>query len=384
EPPFYEGKELNFNLYFNIETEEFGYWQPVKMRDAPEWINVTNFFNCSDAADFIQKMQESEDEDISNFFKENGLKYLKTLNGLNKIREYEYYLDEDKLRPEMKVEEVVKIFNLVNKEGRKLNEADLAMAHVSMVSEEIKDNFREELESLRNRNFNFDFDFLITCLNSIVTGHGNFDNIYSKNEKELNDAWIKTKKSIDYLINILISRAYVDSSNQYELRTQYLLIPLVTYLAKNNFEFNNEKDLNKGLYWFYNAMIWGRYTRRGASSPLEQDIVSISKTNELDSLIDNLRKEVRDFKVKPSDLEGAPLNSPFFNMTFILSKHEGALDWFTGIKLHSNLNGKIYELEKHHIFPKDFLKKRGYKSREDIALINCLLNRAFLTQRANL
>jgi hypothetical protein len=390
EPPFYEGKKLDFNLYFNLSAENdedrFSYWQPVKMKDSFEWINVTDFFNNhSDAGDYIEKMQESENSGIAEFFKENSTKYLKVLNQLNKIREYSYYLDEDKLKPDMEVSEVVRIFNLVNKEGRKLSEADLAMAHISMVSPKIKDEFRKELELLKSKNFEFEFDFLTTCLNGILTGRGKFDSIYNKSDSEILEAWNKTKRSVEYIINFLTSRAFIDSSNQYELRTQYLLVPLVVYVSKNNFEFKDESDLKKGLYWLYNAMIWGRYTRRGASSPLEQDVVSISKTNEIDSLIDNLKREVRDFKVKPSDLDDTPVNSPFFNLSFIIAKSKNAIDWFNGVKLHSNLTGKTYELEKHHIFPKDLLKKNNlFTTREQKATANSLLNRAFLTQRANL
>ncbi len=44
-PPFYEGEKLYFNLYFNINSDkgEFGFWQPVKMKNNPEWIHVTEF-----------------------------------------------------------------------------------------------------------------------------------------------------------------------------------------------------------------------------------------------------------------------------------------------------------------------------------------------------
>lgn len=385
EPPFYEGKKLDLNLFFNIVSEEFAYWQPIKMKDDPSWINVTEFFKVGDAGKYLSLMLKNENETIKDYFKENFESSLEILNKLSKISDYQYYLDEDKLKPDMEIAEVVRIFNLVNKEGRTLNESDLAMAHLSMLVPHIKDEFRTELELLKTNGFEFDFDFLTTCLNAIVTGRGKFDGIYSKKEKQILDAWEKTRKSVQYIVNILTTRAYIDSSNQYELRTPALLIALVAYVAKNNYEFKNEEDLNRSLYWLYNAMIWGRYTRRGKSSPLEQDIVSISKTNDINSIIDNLRREVRDFVVKPADLEETPVNSPFFNMAFIISKSMGAIDWFTGTKLHSNLAGKNYNLEKHHIFPKDFLrKKKLFETREQKALANGLLNRAFLTQRANL
>ncbi|MBT3281609.1 MAG: DUF262 domain-containing protein [Cryomorphaceae bacterium] len=385
EPPFYEGRKLDLNLFFNIITEEFAYWQPIKMKDDPSWIEVTDFFKVGDAGKYLSLMLKNEDDLKKNYYRENFESSLEILNKLSKISDYQYYLDEDKLKPDMEIAEVVKIFNLVNKEGRTLNESDLAMAHISMLVPHIKDEFRTELELLKTNGFDLGFDFLTTCLNGIITGRGKFDNIYTKKEKQILDAWQKTRKSVQYMINILTTRAYIDSSNQYELRTSALLVPLVTYVANNNYEFKSEDDLKRALYWLYNAMIWGRYTRRGKSSPLEQDIVSISKTNDINSLIENLRREVRDFIVKPIDLEETPVNSPFFNMAFIISKSMGAIDWFTGTKLHANLAGKNYNLEKHHIFPKDFLRKNKlFQTREQKALANGLLNRAFLTQTANL
>lgn len=385
EPPFYEGKKLDFQLYYNLISNEFSYWQPVKMKDSYDWINLTEFFKISDAGKYLSLMLKSEDDVKQKYFRNNFEKYLEVLNKLADVKKYSYYLDEDKLRPTMEISEVVRIFNLVNKEGRKLSEADLAMAHISMVAPNIKDEFREELTMLKSKNFDFGFDFLTTCLNGILTNRGKFDSLYNKSEQDILTAWNKTKRSIEYIINFLTSRAFIDSSNQYELRTQYLLIPLVVYVSKNDFEFKNETDLKNGLYWLYNSMIWGRYTRRGASSPLEQDIVTISKTNDINSLIDNLKREVRDFNVTPSDLEETPVNSPFFNFAFIIAKSKGAIDWFTGIKLHSNLTGKTYDLEKHHIFPKDLLKKNNlFTTREEKYTANSLLNRAFLTQRANL
>lgn len=289
EPPFYEGKKLDFNLYFNIAAEEdeerFSYWQPVKMKDSFEWINVTDFFKIGDAGKYINSMLKSDNPKLREHYLNNFEYYLEVLNNLAKILEYSYYLDEDKLRPDMSVSEVVSIFNLVNKEGRKLGEVDLAIAHISMVSPSIKDEFRSELALLKSKNFEFEFDFLTTCLNCILTGRGKFDPIYSKSEAEIIEAWDKTKKSIEYIINFLTSRAYIDSSSPYELRTKYLLVPLVTYVSHNNYSFVDETDLKKGLYWLYNAMIWGRYTRRGTSAPLEQDIVTITKTNNIDSLI---------------------------------------------------------------------------------------------------
>ena len=37
-PPFYEGESLFANLYFNVQTEEFRFWQKTVMEKNPAWI----------------------------------------------------------------------------------------------------------------------------------------------------------------------------------------------------------------------------------------------------------------------------------------------------------------------------------------------------------
>jgi len=375
-PPYYEKagnfkeKFEKFDLYLNIETEEFRYYQKTLMKDKKEWLSLRNFFNNESAANFIQ----------NNEHKDYYLKYIGQLTKLENIKNYDYYVDEEKLNKITNTKEVVKIFNLVNKAGRTLQEEDLALASVCVFWPEIKDLFRNEIQLLVKKGFSFNFNFLILCLNCVASGHAKFDNMYTTPEEQIIDSWDKTKKALEYLINILHDRAYINSTDHYELKSEALLVPLVTYLANNNAEFKNEAELKKALYWLYVAMIWGRFTRRGKSSPLEQDIVSLTKENNIDCLINNLKREVRNLEVNENDLEGIPISSPFFNMAFIVAKSKGAIDWFNGNKLHSYLIGKQYKLHKHHIFPKDILEKSGYerKKRNEIA------NRAFLTAKANL
>jgi len=373
-PPYYKNMIKSFNLYFNVENEQIRYYQKILMENKLEWISITDFFKYRSAENFI----------TSNKNKDYYLQYLETLNKLDNIKEYEYFVDEEKLKRLNNIKEIVRIFNLVNKQGRTLSEEDLALAYTCSFWPEIKDLFRKELTLYRENGYVFDFNFLITCLNSIATGHAKFEGYYKESEELIKESWEKLKESLRYLLNTLNDKAYINSSNSYELKSDALLVPMVVYLANNNCEFKNEIELNKFMYWLYNAMMWGRYTRRGKSTPLEQDVVTITRENTPESLINNLNREIRFFEVLPKNLEGAPITSPFFNMAFIVAKSKGAIDWFNGSKLHSKLIGTSYYLEKHHIFPQDLLKKKGYyQEYEKRIMVNEMANRVFLTARAN-
>lgn len=373
-PPYYQDMKKQFNLYFNIETEEFRYFQKTLMENKREWLSLLKFFKEESAASFIDNTTE----------KEYYLKFLTRLVKLESIKKYDYFVDEEKLGKLTEIREVVRIFNLVNKQGRTLLEEDLALAHVCVFWPEIKEVFRKELDLLEKSGFEFDFNFLILCLNCVATGHAKFDSFYNVSDEKIRESWIKVKRSLEYLINILHDKAYVSSTKTYELKSDALLVAMIVYLSNNDFEFKNEKTLNQFLYWFYNAMMWGRYTRRGKSSPLEQDVVTITRENTPESLIHNFEREVPYFEVKPENIKGVPVTSPFFNMMFTIAKAENAVDWFNGQSLHSKLIGSPYRLHKHHIFPRDVLKKHGYyKEIEKKKMVNEIANRAFLTERAN-
>lgn len=373
-PPYYKNLIKDFNLYFNVENEQIRYYQKTLMENKLEWISIKDFFAHGTAGNFI----------TSNNNKEYYLQYLETLNKLDKIKEYDYFVDEEKLSALVDIKEIVRIFNLVNKQGRTLSEEDLALAYTCSFWPEIKDLFRKELALYSEKGYIFNFNFLITCLNSIATGHAKFEGYYRESEELIKESWNKLQESLRYLLNVLNDKAYINSSDFYELKSDALLVPMVVYLAKNNCEFPNEIELRKFLYWLYNAMMWGRYTRRGKSTPLEQDVVTITRENTSESLIHNLNREIRFFEVLPKNLEGAPIYSPFFNMTFIVAKFKGAVDWFNGSNLHSRLIGNSFYLEKHHIFPKNILEKKGYyKEYEKRVMVNEIANRAFLTAKAN-
>jgi len=373
-PPYYENMLKKFNLYFNVDTEEFRYYQKTLMDGRSEWISIIDFFQCESAALYISNMEK----------KRYYFEHLDQLTRLESMKMYEYFVDEEKLGKLGDIKEVVRIFNLVNKQGRTLQEEDLALAHVCSFWPEIKNLFRKELGVYKQKGFHFNFNFLILCLNSVATGHAKFEGFYHVPKEEIEESWEKVKKALVYLLNILHDKAYIDSSESYELKSEALLVPIVVYLSNNNCEFKNEKDLKQFLYWFYNAMMWGRYTRRGKSSPLEQDVVTITRENTPGSLIHNFEREVRYFDVKADNLEGAPVTSPFFNMAFIVAKSKGAVDWFNGNNLHTQLLGASYRLNKHHIFPRGILRKRGYyQDRDKKKLVNELANRAFLTKGAN-
>ena len=73
-------------------------------------------------------------------------------------------------------------------------------------------------------------------------------------------------------------------------------------------------------------------------------------------------------------------------MTYVLTKANGAIDWFNGVPLEMP-HGKSYGLHSHHIFPQSVLYAEGGFSNDNHVhrqLVNEIANRAFLTGDSNL
>ncbi|GAG17080.1 unnamed protein product, partial [marine sediment metagenome] len=201
---------------------------------------------------------------------------------------------------------------------------------------------------------------------------------------KIKKAWPKVERSAEYLMNVLKSDAYVDSSDQ--LTTPYVLLPLIKYLGDHGYAFHSEAEKLRFIHWFYTAQMWARY-----SGPLEtnlqQDIKAISGEKPTDELTANIVLKTGRIDVQPKDLEGKGRASPFFNLLYVASCSHGAVDWSNGLTLYTkNLGGK-YAIEIHHIFPASRLYKEGgldSNNRAHVARANAIANLVFLTKEANL
>src|SRR5438270_225066 len=62
-PPFYEGEHLFFDLYFNVQTEEFRFWQKSLMDGNPQWISVHQFLTEGLNA-LLERLEKLADDDV--------------------------------------------------------------------------------------------------------------------------------------------------------------------------------------------------------------------------------------------------------------------------------------------------------------------------------
>jgi hypothetical protein len=373
-PPFYEGEHLFFDLYFNVQSEEFRFWQKSLMEGNPQWVSVHDFLKegLNVLLDRLDKMPDVEKQLVQ--------ANLARFNRLDSIRNYAYQADVLS-GDDLTVDDVVAIFNEVNSEGTRLNKADLALAHVCTLWPQARHALRELSKSMTEHGFGVDLNFLVRALAGVAAGsvllEGSF---YSVTGEDLQLAWKKVAASFEHLVNVLRHDAFVDSLK--DLPTPYVLLPITVYLARNGTSFTSTVQKAKFVRWMFLASIWGRYSS-STESTLQKDISLLDEPDPTAALEGAILQERGRLTLEGSDIAGKGAGTAADKLSYIVARAREAKDWFSGITLYKKAVGKSNGLEEHHIFPKAVLYKSGFDSNKDRRVVNEVANRAFLTQRAN-
>jgi len=266
-PPFYEGEPLFFDLYFNIQTGEFRFWQKTIMDKNPVWISVHKFLQQG-LNGMLAKLEQL-DEERRTIIQQN----LGRLSQLDLIRDYTYTVDQVS-GEEFTVEEVVNIFNRVNSAGTSLTKADLALAHICSIWPEARQEMRTFQSAMRGHGFGVDFNFMVRCLAGVSIGsvmlEGAFLHVPAK---DLKAGWQKMKTAFEHLINVLRHEAFVDDLR--DLPTNYVLVPITVYLARQEGAFPTDAIKCRFIRWMYLAGIWARYSG-STESKLQQDVAFVA------------------------------------------------------------------------------------------------------------
>ena len=373
EPAFFDGNANAFSgLRFNLEEESFEFYQPVKMRDDPLWIDVSELY---------QNGTQGVQTILSNLSNggQNSTKFMGRLLDLLAVSDKELHIElvtgEDKT-----VETVVDIFNQVNSGGTKLTSGDLALANICANWPEARDIIKLMITTWREQGFKFTHEWLLHVVNAIVKGEAKFSHLHDLDSKTIEEGLHKAETYANKTLNIISGRLGLDHDRVLFAK------PAISTIAS----FYNLYGLNlthvqrdKLLFWYAHAGMWGRYS--GASdATLGQDLTIIQKSNSIDEYIDSLIEEMEhsrgSIRVTEQDFLGSKVSTRFYAVLYMLTRMGKALDLVEGIPLTMHHLGKMAQLEKHHIFPKALLKKFKFDNND----INAIANYCFLTKESNL
>ncbi len=372
-PEFFDGNAQAFTgLRFHLEAQTFEFYQPVKMKDDPLWIDVTELMRkgTGGLGEFVTRLnaQPAMAPKVGD--------YVGRLSRLLGVADVDLHVEEV-TGAEKTLEVVVDIFNRVNSGGTKLSQGDLALAKICAEWPEGRDAMKAKLKEWTKAGYQFDLDWLLRSVNTVLTGEAKFQFLHNRSADEVRDGLKRATRHIDTSLNLIAGRLGLDHDQVFFGR--YGVPVMVRYLDRRSGTMN-ERERDKLLFWFVQAAMWGRFSG-STESFIDQDLGALEGPDGgLDKLLEQLRLWHGGLRAEPGHFIGWGLGARFYPVLYLLTRMGEARDWGTGLPLKASLLGKMSRLEVHHIFPKAQLYKRKLRKPE----VNALGNFCFLTKDTNL
>ncbi|MBP1862192.1 GmrSD restriction endonuclease domain-containing protein [Rhizobium herbae] len=372
-PKFFDGNAQAFNgLQFNLETETFAFYQPMKMQDDPRWVDVSALMRAGTAGlgPLISRLASSPD--TASLVNDA----IGRLSQLLAISEIDLHVEEV-TGPDKTLDIVVDIFNRVNSGGTKLSKGDLALAKICADWPDARDTMKAKLKEWAGHGYGFNLDWLLRSVNTVLTGEAKFLYLHDRTAEEIQGGLKRAIKHIDTSLNLIAGRLGLDHDQVFFGR--FGVPVLVRYLDQHKGALN-EQERDKLLFWFAQAGMWGRFSG-STESYIDKDLEALTgEDGGLDKLLDTLRLWHGGLRVEPGHFTGWSLGARFYPVLYLLTRMGESRDWGNGLPLKASMLGKMSKLEVHHIFPKAQLYKRKFKRAE----VNALSNFCFLTKDTNL
>lgn len=288
---------------------------------------------------------------------------------IKKINNYDLTIQRPK-KP-ISISDAQELFIRLNTGGKQLPSVDLALAYISLLWDESRDEFKTFKKSIEKTGFDFDLDFFIRCLSAVSLEQSLTRKLIRSFEVDtIKEDWEITKNGIEKTIDFLKTTLNL-SSNSF-LEAENALVPIVLLFGKKEEAVENNMDLL--AYWLILSYINQRFSGQSTTF-LNRDIKTILSSNyPIKGLMKNLVKDGAKFITTSEDIKG----NQFKFVLYCLYRSIKTRDFVSGFGIDSLTASKSNRLDFHHIFSNKILKDSKYKDKkEDIA------NKTFLTNKSN-
>jgi hypothetical protein len=205
-PKFFDGNAKAFTgLRFHLDTQTFEFYQPVKMRDDPLWIDVSELMKKGTAGlgEFVTRLAALP------ALAANVGEYVGRLSCLLGVTDVDLHVEEV-TGTDKTLDVVVDIFNQVNSGGTKLSKGDLALAKICADWPEARDTMKAKLKEWAKADYRFNLDWLLRSVNTCLTGEAKFQFLHEKTAEEIQDGLKRATKQIDTSLNLISGRLGLD------------------------------------------------------------------------------------------------------------------------------------------------------------------------------
>lgn len=354
-PAFFEGDPAAFmGLRFNIYDETFEFYSPMKMKDDPLWVDVTELF-VSGADRQIERLAADS----------RTRPHLGRLMKLQNLLEKELHAEQI-TGPDKTTDVVVEIFNRVNSGGTKLSKGDLALAKICAEWAGARPTMRSYLQRWSEEGYEFSLDWLLRNVNAVATGRAPFSALDDVSADEFEQALTGAAYHVDLVLDEIAARLGLDHDRV--LPGRPAIAVLSRLLSENGGDFADAAERDKALYWYVQAALSGRFAA-STETYLNQDLATVAEKNGVDGLIARLRRwRGNNLQIKARDLEGAGKGARYYPLMYLVSRVRGARDFGNGRAVASSSG-----LQVQPLFGKALLSRAGYRPPEINAIANFVL-----------
>ena len=291
------------------------------------------------------------------------------ISEIKKIGDYDLTIQKPKKSISLK--DAQELFIRLNTGGKQLPSVDLALAYISLLWDDSREEFKIFKESLKPTAFSFDLDFFVRCLSAVSLKQSLTKKLIRSFKAEtIKEDWEITKSGIEKTIDFL--KTTLNLSSNLFLEAENTFVPVVLLFSKKEPAVKNKMNLL--AYWFVVSYINQRFSGQ-STTILNRDIKTILESeNPVEGLIKNLEDDRAIFDMTSTDIKG----SQFKFVLYCLFKSLRTRDFVSGFGIDSLTASRSNRLDFHHIFADSILKKTEFKDKkEDIA------NKTFLTNKSN-
>jgi hypothetical protein len=338
------------------------------LQSQPQWVSVSEVFRTASDSTILKKAG------VVSFDDPRYQRYSERLNRLRQIARYQYVVHV--LERSMNYQEVTEIFVRVNSLGAKLRSSDLALAQMTSRWPNLLKELEAFQEECEQSWFTIDLGQLVRAIVVFATQQCLFHTVGKTPVSHLKMGWLEAKEGLRFAINFLRSNAGIEDET---LLSSPMFIHVLAAISRKKDNRLSQAEQNSLLHWLLVANARGHLSRGSSETVLNEDLAIVFRSGEVSGLLDPLKRQFGRLHIEPDDLVNRGANSPLFSLAYLALKAGGAKDWFSGLGLSLNHQGKLHFIQWHHIFPKSLLKERRYDTGE----INEIANMAFLSGQTN-